>query len=90
MPMLASNSKNSYFSEPVKLKGEGKYNLNNIKEIKLTESYFELGMDVKKCQNKEDVNECTTRQYINQFLHQCECLPFSINSSKNVICQSIK
>ena len=82
--MLASNCKNVDISEPVKLKGEGKYNLNNIKEIVLTESYFGLGMDVKKCQNDEDVNECTTRQYINQFLNQCECLPFSINASKKV------
>ena len=66
------------------MKGEGKYNLNNIKEIELTESYLGLNMEVKKCQNKEDVNDCTTRKFLESVLHQCRCLPFSIRTSHNV------
>ena len=47
------------FSEPVILVGEGKYNLNILKEITVTESY--LGMSRGTCQDEEDLEDCTTR-----------------------------
>ena len=72
------------FLEPVKLKGEGKYNLNNVKQIELTESYYGLNVNVKRCQNEEDVNDCTTRKFLDKVLQLCKCLPFSIRTSHNV------
>ena len=47
-------------SEPVKVIGEGLYNLNNLKEIVATE------MDQKstQCQN-EEAHVCTTTKYVN-------------------------
>ena len=50
-------------SEPFKLIGEGEYNLDNLKEIKITDSYLGLDQDVRKCQNEESLFSCTTRQY---------------------------
>ena len=66
------------------MEGEGKYNIDALKEIKVTESY--LGMDIKSrgCQNEEPQEECKTRHLTETFLQQCGCLPLRIATSKNV------
>ena len=70
--------------EPVTLIGEGKFNLNDVKEIKVTESYLGLSQDVRGCQNEETMEDCSTRYYRETILQQCGCLPYSIRSSKKV------
>ena len=72
------------FSEPVKLIGEGKYNLNIMKDIKVTDSYLGLDMKHRGCQNEEPLDNCTTRHYIDTLLQQCGCLPLRIATFKNV------
>ena len=64
--------------EPVVLYGEGIYNLNVLKEIKVTDSYLGLDEKFKNCQNEESIHSCTTRHYIRNFLDHCGCLPKSI------------
>ena len=49
------------FQEPVLLHGEGEYNLNVIKDVKVTESFHTLSKDDKGCQNTETIDDCTTR-----------------------------
>ena len=74
--------------DPLKLIGEGEYNLNAVKEIKVTESSLGLGGAVLECQNTEDLHDCTTRHYIDAFMDSCRCLPFNIWTSKNVLYNS--
>ena len=62
-------------SEPVKLIGEGEYNMNVLTEIEVTESYLALDKGIRGCQNEEPLNNCTTRQFIETFLEKCGCLP---------------
>ena len=71
-------------SEPLDLMGEGEYNLIALKEIKITDSYLGINQNVRKCQNEEILHNCTTRQYLDDLLDKCGCLPFSINLSKKV------
>ena len=73
------------FTEPVKLVGEGKYNLDAVKEITVTESYLGMDMDTRKCQNEEPMENCITRNFIESVFQQCGCLPLSIATSNNVI-----
>ena len=61
--------------------GEGKYNLNALKEIDVTESYLGLDQDVRGCQNKESYHNCTTRKYIDTLLDKCGCIPLTIKLS---------
>ena len=68
----------------MKLIGEGKYNLNAVKEIKVTESFLGLNMEDRACQNEATIENCTTRHYINDLLEQCDCLPLSITTSNKV------
>ena len=72
------------FLEPVELIGEGKYNLDAVKEITVTESYLGMDMDTRKCQNDEPMENCTTRHYIDSVSHLCGCLPLSIANTNNV------
>ena len=63
--------------EQVELMGEGEYNLNALTAIEVTDSYLGLDPDVKHCQNEEPIHNCTTRQYRDTVLAECECLPSS-------------
>ena len=55
------------------------YNLMVVKEIKVTDSFLGLDKDVINCQNRESLNECKTREYINTLNNQCGCLPSAIS-----------
>ena len=69
---------------PVKLIGEGEYNINELKQIKVTESFLGLEEGTRKCQNDEPYHNCTTRQYQDNALAECGCLPFNIRRSNKV------
>ena len=70
--------------EPVKISGEGEYNLDALKEIEVTTSYLGLDEDVRGCQNVEPFDNCTTRHYIDSLLDHCGCLPLHIRLSDEV------
>ena len=58
--------------------------MNEIKEIKVTESFLGLDEDSKGCQMEGEVDNCTTRQHLEAFL-TCGCLPYSVRKKANVI-----
>ena len=74
----------SLIAELVKLIGEGEYNLDALKEIKVTDSYLGLDQDVRGCQNEESLNNCKTKHYLERILEKCDCLPFNIRLSEKV------
>ena len=59
--------------------GEGEFNLNALKEIKVTESYFALDEDDRKCQdNNYPIQNCSTDHYVEAMIDQCGCLPLKM------------
>ena len=60
------------------------YNLDAIKEIKVTDSFLSLSQDVIECQNEESYDDCATKKYIDSVLDQCECVPFNIRTTDEV------
>ena len=63
------------------LYGEGEYNLNILKEIEITDSFYELDHEVRKCQSYEGndtYGSCTSRYFMDQMRLKCGCFPFSI------------
>ena len=66
------------------LRGDGQYNLNALKEVRITESYLGMDQDITGCQNEESYLECTTRNYLDTLMKTCECLPAKINLSNEV------
>ena len=72
------------YLDPVRLNGEGQYNLNNMKEIYVTDSFMGLERNTRNCQNLETYNDCITRHYIKMMMQECGCLPLSHVSSFKV------
>ena len=61
------------------------YNLNNIKQISVTDDFLTLDEEVTKCQNKESYMDCTTKVYIDTLLKDCQCLPLAIRQQYNQV-----
>ena len=70
--------------DPVGLFGEGEFNINNIKEIAVTESFMGLDRDTRKCQNIETFDDCKTRLHIEHLRKKCGCIPFSLRLPSKV------
>ena len=69
------------------LTGEGEYNLNILKEIEVTDSFYELDNEVRKCQSYKGngtYDFCTSRYFMEQMRLKCGCLPFAIINSTKV------
>ena len=64
--------------------GEGEYNLDGFRQIKVTESYLGLDPDKKSCQNETLLHDCTTRKYLDTLLKKCGCLPLNLRTSNEV------
>ena len=93
MKRVYTNKVNVYslFLDSLILHGEGSYNLNVVKEMKVTDSYMGLPHDVKQCQNKEVYLDCKTEEYLHAVMNTCMCLPFGLkyfNDSNISICNS--
>ena len=73
-----------YFLEPLILKIGNEYNLNNVKEISVTDDFLTLDKSIIKCQNEESLQDCKTRKYIDTTVEQCKCLPFGIRNNNEV------
>ena len=55
-----------------------------IKEIEVTDDYLSLDQSVIRCQNKDSIEDCKTRNYIHALQKECGCLPFSIRGEEQV------
>ena len=72
------------YLDPVSLFGEAQYNLNNLKEIYVTDSFLGLERNTRNCQSIETFDDCTTRLYLEKLRTQCGCLPLSVSLSDMV------
>ena len=70
--------------EPVKMIGEGEYNLYDLKDLLVTDSYLGLDQDVRNCQHEESFQNCTTRHLVEKLQEECGCLPLNMIYSNKV------
>ena len=65
--------------------GEGDYALTSVKEMVYTSEFILLDEKVRGCQNKETVQECETKKYLDNLIKTCNCTPYHLmNGNKNV------
>ena len=74
-----------HFTEPLRLEVGNEFNLNNVKEIKVTKQFLGLNMDIIGCQNVNSLSDCKTEQYRSTLKEQCHCSPLSLNPKEKVI-----
>ena len=72
------------FLGPVRL-SEGQYNLNNVREISVTDSFLGLDRNTRNCQIIETYNDCKSRLHVENLRKKCGCLPVSLKLSEKVI-----
>ena len=65
-------------SVPVVLNGEGNYNLDEVKQIVVTESFLGLDENTRGCQDRYSIENCTTMSYLQRVMDQCGCLPYNL------------
>ena len=63
---------------------EGQYNLNNLKEITVTDSFMVFDRKTKNCQDLEAYDDCKTKFYVGNLRQECRCLPFALRLSEKV------
>ena len=73
-----------FLLDSLKLPLDYEYNLNAVKEIKVTESFLGLEEHVKNCQTEEAIEDCKSKHYIDNLLQQCKCIPLSIRTNDKV------
>ena len=66
------------FTAPITVYGEGTYAISDVKEIKVTDEYLGLDENIRKCQNTEAFEDCTTRNHIETVRETCNCVPYSL------------
>ena len=69
-----------YIIAPVRLHGEGSYAITDVKEITVSDDFLGLDETIRKCQNIEPLENCTTRQYLDIVKKQCKCVPFALHT----------
>ena len=67
-----------FLLDPVRLLGDGQYNLNILTEIKATDDFIGLDKEVRKCQNRETYDDCRSKEYKKKIKQTCGCIPLSI------------
>ena len=71
-------------TDPLTLTVGKEYNLNNVKQVKVTDDFLGLEKEVIQCQNHETYEDCRTKHYIDSLLENCQCLPFSVGMRDKV------
>ena len=64
--------------EPVSVFGGATLAISDVKVMEVTEDYLGLDENVRKCQNREPFENCTTRQYLSKVESQCNCVPYAL------------
>ena len=65
--------------------GGGSYTLSSVMEIEGTEEYLKRAEKSRDCQNKEAQEECLAREYSDQGLRQCSCVPYKLRNYSNMV-----
>ena len=61
------------------------YNLKDIELIISKDSLFTLDKEVRLCE-EEYKADCSTRQYMDALMEECQCLPFQLRSLLTNVC----
>ena len=66
---------------PARFIGDGSYAISDVKQIEVTEDFLGLDDSIKKCQNTEPFEKCTTRHYLDTVREECKCIPYAMKDN---------
>ena len=81
---------NKYFNYlvPLRVHGEGHYQLTSVKDVKVTQEFLSLNIEDKKCQHETTLDECRTKMYLSKMRNICKCFPYGIWAQEKVCFKS--
>ena len=65
--------------------GPGRYIISSVKQMSTTDDFNSFPEDVKHCQNKETIEECSQRKIMEGAVKHCGCLPGFVNILQNAL-----
>ena len=65
--------------------GGGQYVVTSVKQMSSTPDFDNFPENVKKCQDKENIEECSNRKLLIGAANQCGCLPHIINQFQTAL-----
>ena len=68
----------------MKIIGGGEYNLDSLKDIRVTNSFLNFDESIRDCQDNEPLQNCTTRMYMDAIIRKCKCLPLNLRIRNEV------
>ena len=74
-----------YALDPIELELEYTYNLNVVKEMRVTDSFLSLPKEDIQCQNDATLMDCRTNKYLQYLLEKCKCLPLNLRLANQVV-----
>ena len=60
--------------------GPQKYYLTDAKQIKVTQSFLELGQDTTECQDRESFEQCSSSALHEAARAECGCIAYSLRN----------
>ena len=69
---------------PLHLVGFHEFNLNVMKEVKVTNDFLGLDKSIQGCEMEKSFDNCTTLKMIENIKKECKCLPFNIRIGTKV------
>ena len=75
---------NKIVADPLSLALDYSYNLNVMKDVKVTDSFLTLDENVIECQNDTTFENCVTQNYLEGYIKKCNCLPIQVRLSTEV------
>ena len=58
--------------------GSGKYSLDSVKEIRVTDGFKTLKENQKKCQTAQTYEQCLTNLLQLKMKEACNCIPYEL------------
>ena len=69
--------------------GRGDYKMVAVKQIKISQKFRGISEEIKKCQTRETLEDCLTKQLIELIQKNCGCFPYELANFTNPLCVGI-
>ena len=64
----------------MELYGEGNYEIENVKEITITDDFASMNEQTRGCQTESNMEDCVTQKLITNMRNSCKCLPYNMQN----------
>ena len=64
----------------MELTGEGNYEMEEVKQVAITDDFADLDENSRKCQTISRFEDCVTQYFLKALEENCYCLPYNLQN----------